>query len=338
MKLLFRLNGTYPDLGIAEAEALLCAYAESPKALDFGESFAIFDAERPDISSIAKRAAYSHAIYRFMGSAPLERIAGLAESVPSGLIEMPFCVRLHFYGEENRNKEMERKIASLIYNRIIESGKKPSVNLSSPRTTVFFLAEKGMVHAGIELAKIDKKQFSDFDPDKRPFVKPITMDSKTARFMVNLAAKRKGLLLDPFCGTGAILIEGGRCGFSLFGIEIKRYLAEGAKENLSHFGMDAKIKVGDARNISSLFPDAKFDCIVTDAPYGISASTGKEDRNKLYSEAVAAFERALSFGGRCVISFPCETNLKTNMKLIGIYRQKVSARLVRHMHVYEKGF
>jgi len=47
---------------------------------------------------------------------------------------------------------------------------------------------------------------------KRPYFKPISLDPRLARAMANIACPEEGKILDPFCGTGGILLEAAAIG------------------------------------------------------------------------------------------------------------------------------
>ena len=90
--------------------------------------------------------------------------------------------------------------------------------------------------------------------------------------MVNLAQPKAGdLILDPFCGTGGMLIEAGSNGLSqVVGFDAKPHMLRGGVKNMKHFGVEAEgFAIADAR----FPPITKVDCIATDPPYGRSAST-----------------------------------------------------------------
>jgi len=50
--------------------------------------------------------------------------------------------------------------------------------------------------------------------------------------MVNLSGARREVL-DPFCGTGGVLIEAGLIGLEVYGFDIQQSMVEGCKEILS---------------------------------------------------------------------------------------------------------
>ena len=93
------------------------------------------------------------------------------------------------------------------------------------------------------------------------------MNPLLARSMVNLCRLHHGeTLVDPFCGTGGLLLEGKSLGAQIIAVELDTKTLAGAKKNIYEHGHLIK---GDARQL----PLRIVHKIVTDPPYGRSAST-----------------------------------------------------------------
>ena len=76
--------------------------------------------------------------------------------------------------------------------------------------------------------EIDRTCFEERKVQHRPFFSPISLHPKLARVLVNISAiKRDETLLDPFCGTGGILIEAGLIGAKVIGSDIEEKMIEG---------------------------------------------------------------------------------------------------------------
>ncbi|MFZ5955338.1 MAG: hypothetical protein ACOYT4_02835 [Nanoarchaeota archaeon] len=88
---------------------------------------------------------------------------------------------------------------------------------------------------------------------KRDMQKPVRRESlaispRLAKILINLSQARKGnLLLDPFCGIGAILQEALIRGINVYGVDKDRDAIEGAEKNLkwlkSNFDIKANYKL-----------------------------------------------------------------------------------------------
>jgi tRNA (guanine10-N2)-dimethyltransferase len=191
--------------------------------------------------------------------------------------------------------------------KIVAGGMKGlKANLKAPEQLLLGVLTKDMFLFGLCLVRPHPKGFTRRNPMKRPFFHPATLPAKLARCMVNLASPREGdLLLDPFCGGGSILVEGGLIGCRVLGLDVMRFMVRGAKKNLAYYRIEPEgLVVTDSR----LMPVREADCIVTDPPYGRSAST-------LHSETKTIMEVLLKrlidvAKGRIVAGSPDTVGLK----------------------------
>jgi tRNA (guanine10-N2)-dimethyltransferase len=163
--------------------------------------------------------------------------------------------------------DLERKLGEQILKKV----KNARVNLSNPQKTFFGVLTDNRFIFGLKTAEIIPKPFSERRPRRRPFFHPTAMQAKLARVMVNLAQPKRGdLVLDPFCGTGGMLVEAGLIGCRVVGFDAKPHMLRGGLKNLRHYGINLEgLVIADARYP----PVTKVDCIATDPPYGRSAST-----------------------------------------------------------------
>ncbi|MFX1495827.1 MAG: DNA methyltransferase, partial [Promethearchaeota archaeon] len=181
-----------------------------------------------------------------------------------------FVVRVRRVGEAARNlvgMDLERKLGELILTKV----KGAKVSLKQPQKAFFGTITDNSFLFGLKLAEVSPTPFMQRRPRKRVFFHPSAMPAKLARCMVNLANPREGdLLLDPFCGTGSFLIEAGLVGCRVLGFDAKSRMVRGSLRNLRFLNIDYEgVAVADAKHL----PVEKVDCIVTDPPYGRSAST-----------------------------------------------------------------
>jgi len=166
------------------------------------------------------------------------------------------------------------------------------------------------------------------------------MSPKLARCMVNLTGiKEDDTVLDPFCGTGGILIEAGILGARLIGADIDYKMVEGTRRNLEYCGFkDPEIFQEDARNIHL---DSRVNAIVTDPPYGISASTGGEDSTNLYSGALRNMDDLLIETGKICMATPHYMDIKglikdTNFEIIEQHHIRMHKSLTRVISLLQK--
>lgn len=175
------------------------------------------------------------------------------------------------------------------------------VNLRNPDVFLFGLIYQNFFILGKRIYK-SPKDFLKRKPEHRPFSHPSSMLPKLARVMVNLArVSIDSLVLDPFCGAGAILIEAGLMGCKILGSEINSTMLRGAKRNLSHFGISwTGMVCSDARRLAF----KGIDSIVTDPPYGRASSTHGVSIRKLVSDFLVQAFNVLPIGGHVVIALP----------------------------------
>ncbi|WFO76095.1 RNA methyltransferase [Desulfurococcaceae archaeon MEX13E-LK6-19] len=156
---------------------------------------------------------------------------------------------------------------------------------SRARTRLSLVATDGVILLGRVIGKLDTKSFMERKPSLRPFFRSIAMPVQLSRILVNLSRLRPGeVFLDPFCGTGSIVIEAYLVGGKPIGIDINWDIVKGARLNLKHYHMlGSEIILSDARAAKLKHVHA----IATDPPYGRSASTYGEDVKKLYMDFIS---------------------------------------------------
>lgn len=226
-------------------------------------------------------------------------------------------------------EDVERKVGAIVSKRGFK------VNLSSPQTLIRVYCGKKL-WVGVRKKFFEAKEFNERKADKRPFYKPIALPPRVARAMVNLARARKEVL-DPFMGTGGILIEAGLIGLNVYGVDLRADMVEGAKKNLEYYGIrEYRLQKGDATRLREIFPDKTFEAIVTDPPYGTSATLGGKKREELYEKALESMYEVLD--GYLTIAFPASFNAEKSAEKIGFtilekYYQRVHSSLDRYFYV-----
>jgi tRNA G10 N-methylase Trm11 len=150
---------------------------------------------------------------------------------------------------------------------------------------------------------------------------------KLAQIMINLAGIKKcsgASLLDPFCGSGTILTEALLLGYKyIIGVDNSRKAIKNSEENivwtkdnfnLANFSFDLYTR--SATELSQFIKPYSIDAIITE-PY-LGPQRGKinlkkvvPELEKLYSQAIAEFNKVLKPNGRVVMIWP--TFAKTSM-------------------------
>jgi tRNA (guanine10-N2)-dimethyltransferase len=203
------------------------------------------------------------------------------------------------------------------------------------------------VFVGPDEAVLTHQRYDRIDDDiedrqvrHRPFFKPVSLHPKFARVLVNLSRVHDGQeLLDPFCGTGGILIEAGLVGARPIGIDAQAEEVEGAARNLEHFGvLGARILHGRAKDARALVGHPVA-AIATDPPYGRSATTLREGPVGAVAGSVQGLCDALLPGGRLAICMPEGDMGKLFEDVLDrelCIAQRVHGSLTRHYFVFRK--
>ena len=146
----------------------------------------------------------------------------------------------------------------------------------------------------------DKKEFAKRASPKRTFFMPTSIDPMVARALVNIAGAKKGKkVLDPFCGSGGLLLEAAAVGAEVFGCDIEEKCVCGTIDNLKQFGYLVTVVTGDAMNVKKAFKK-KFDCVIADLPFGKSSKI-LNDKQKLYKDFLYYVSELVKKGGRVVV-------------------------------------
>jgi tRNA (guanine10-N2)-dimethyltransferase len=342
-KLFFLLSGEHQTLPFSEAQAILEAEGYNYQILEKLTQILRLEADLNSIESIKFRAALTRICCReiFNCDASLPKIsanicsASLDESIGEN---ESFAVRVRKIRgvvPELRGVELERELGEQILVKV----KTTKVNLSNPQKTFFgVLTDKRFIF-GLKVAEIIPKPFSERRPRRRPVFHPTAMPAKLARVMVNLAQPRKDeLVLDPFCGTGGILVEAGLIGCRVLGFDAKPHMLRGGLKNILHYGIKPEgVVTADARYP----PVAGVDCIVTDPPYGRSASTLGTSTRLIVEDFLSAVGDKISRGRRICMASPKTVRIEdageeAGFKHIESHFVYVHRSLTREIVVFEK--
>ena len=192
-----------------------------------------------------------------------------------------------------------------------------------------------------EIWRVKQGRFKDREPTKKPAFHPTTLKPKLARLLVNLAQPQESIV-DPFCGTGSILLEANIIGYRAIGIDIEWKSSQRAKENLRHYGTkyqlheekDWQVVLGDATKINRMFKS--IDCIVTDPPYGRSSTLAGRKVKELYQEFLKSASKVVK--GRIVIVKPKSLRIRVPkpLKRIASFDLYVHRNLTREILVLER--
>jgi len=341
-KLFFLLSGEHQTLPVSEAQAILEAEGYNYRILENLTQVLRLEADVNSVESIKFRSALTRICCQeiFNCNASLSEIlTNIRSDSLEGFIEGDsFAVRVRRVKgatPELVRVELERKLGE----QILETVKNTRVNLSNPQKTFFGVLTDNRFIFGLKTAEIIPKPFYERRPRRRPVFHPTAMPAKLARAMVNLAQPRKGdLVLDPFCGTGGMLVEAGLIGCRVLGFDAKPHMLRGGLKNILHYGIKPEgVAIADARYP----PVTKADCIVTDPPYGRSASTLGTSTRLIVEDFLSAVGDTIPRGRRICMASPktvsiAEAGEEAGFKHIESHFVYVHRSLTREIVVFEK--
>ena len=212
------------------------------------------------------------------------------------------------------------------------------VDLKGPQVVLVGVLSPYFFILGASKGPLLKKPFFQRRPRKRPFFHATAMSVKLSRCMVNLARPRRGtLVLDPFCGTGSIMVEAGLMGFRVAGGDVQERMVKGCSTNLRHFGLDPGLILHDARKT----PFRKADCIVGDPPYGRAATTLSLDARDILRAFFNESRSILAKDGYICLAFPQALDIKelgvgAGLFLVESHLLYVHKSLTREIAVFRK--
>ena len=221
-------------------------------------------ASEDDIIELGSHLGYTHEILQTIKRTTPEELNNAVKDVDwSEYVNSSFKVRVKRMGNGDVDKDsIERYIGGYIKQQsqmpvdLTNADCTIKLVYTNPKLEVNEFKESKVVGYNEviitrQIIEQDKKHFFDNKPHKRPYFHPGSMSPKLALCMVNLARTHKGdTVLDPFCGTGGILIEAGDLGVKLIGSDIEKCMYEGSKLNIAHEGFeDFKIYWEDVRKL-----------------------------------------------------------------------------------------
>lgn len=372
-RLLFELSGEHSELPNAELlsvlETLLNKFDSNVLRVD--DRFVIIETDGYSSETIRKlcnRLAMTHCIYEPLIQGSIQSVFSTASQLKK--LTLPqnstFKIITKQIGTEkkpmrkkNGKNDIENETQLMAIKKLTDDIVKvlsttAKVDVKSPDIEIFLF-----VHSEIILAKkikdVNRSAFESRRPQLRPYFAPISLHPRLARCLVNLAGLHDGeLVLDPFCGTGGILLEASLMGFPILGSDIDLRMVEGTNRNLMHWGIKNHslihsdieelpkhihspdtdpelLKAGNLREI----PHA----IVTEPPYGRSSAMYGKSMKDLLEKAFKAFHEILPDHGKIVISLPKRELLHyfgENFKPVNIFEIRIHKSLTKYIFVLER--
>jgi len=170
----------------------------------------------------------------------------------------------------------------------------------------------------------------------------IALSPRLARTLVNIAGLKPGqTLLDPFCGSGTILVEAYGKSLRCLGLDARASRVQEARENIrwSVGGVDARgydVRKGDARELSRMLRGTKVDAIVTEPlllprldarPRTSTAQAMVAEAAETYNDALASMAESIHSEGRIVVVVPVVQTMDGDEVTLTLEGRKLGLRL-----------
>lgn len=335
MKYLFELSKEHESLPRAEIFSCLKAEDVNYKIIDSNNDILLLDLDvnQEKLLRISDRLSMSFFIDEFLFSSPL-CIDRIREKAIENSIKKNGSIAVKYMA---RSKSVDSQEIVKVLADVYTKGRK--VDLENPDVELRFLISNDKIYVGCKQVEIDRSQFEHRKVQHRPFFSPISLHPRIARALVNLSCVPiDGVLFDPFCGTGGILLEAGLIGVRVIGSDIEEKMIEGCRETLFFYDVkDFELFVSDVGNIKRYVSDV--DAVVTDFPYGKSTTTRGETIFDLSVRAFSSISSVLKDGGRAVVGLSDHGLISVGEKylsLVDVFEFRVHRSLTRFFAVFEK--
>ncbi len=335
MKYLFELSKEHHT--IPAAELISCLHAEDIPftIVEKNEDTIIIETsvKESNIIRAGKRLAFTFYINTFLFSCP-PTISDATEQAKKQRLEQNGSLAIRY---KNRSEGIASQPLLQALASVFTSGR--NVALHNPDVEIRAYITDDRLYLGRKLTEINRAQFEQRKVQYRPFFSPISLHPKIARALVNLSGiKEKEILLDPFCGTGGILLEAGQIGAKVIGSDIEQKMVDGCKETLAFYNIPHdNIFCTDVSTIDKKVNHV--DAIVTDFPYGKATTTKGEAITNLYGRAFRHLSKLLKTNGRAVIGMGHNDMLSIGEEYFSLketYNWRAHRSLTRYFAVFEK--
>jgi putative methyltransferase (TIGR01177 family) len=184
--------------------------------------------------------------------------------------------------------------------------------------------------------KIDKR-FVGREPKKKLKAHPAMLKPKLARLLINLTGSQKQLL-DPFCGTGSVLIEASVLGLKPIVSDIERKMVWYSTLNMEQFKVKAKLIQLDATQLETKFKLNSIEAIACDPPYGKSSTLAGKKIQELYPKFLESAHKILKPKSRLVMIRPhfLKFRISKDWTKLGEFDWYVHGGLIRKILILKK--
>jgi len=319
------LSGEHPTLPRAEALAALASERVEVQTASFDNQVLRIDAVGP-VERATHRLGLAHLVSEELAAGDFEAIRAFAQDVD--LHGRTFRVRSRGLGIDVDPLAVEGPLGS-------DFGRTGRVDLDQPAVDYRLLIGEEFL-LGRVIHRVDRARLEATKVAHRSFSLPISLHPKFARALVNFArVPMAGTVLDPFCGTGGVLLEAAAIGLRPVGLDRDRRMVLGCRSSLRDVHAEDRLAMADAGHLP--LRSGSVHGIATDPPYGRAASTRGESIESLYGRAFRAFRDLLPSAAHVAIVLPNEAMIdlaSEHLALIETHALRVHRSLVRHFCVF----
>jgi tRNA (guanine10-N2)-dimethyltransferase len=335
MRVLFELSKEYKILPNKEIISCLNAEKIKYKIIELTDDYLVIstNVKTSVVKNLSERLSLTYYIYDLLFSCPIE-IGNFKKIAINNPIHLDGSIAIKY---RNRSNHIDSQ--SIIHQLADVYTKDRIVNLSNPDIEIRALITDSKLNVGVKICKINRGQFEDRKVQHRPYFSPISLHPKIARTLVNISEiNTEDRLLDPFCGTGGILLEAGLMGIKVIGSDIEEEMIAGCKKTFDFYKIkNYELFCSDIGDINKYINN--IDVVVTDFPYGKATTTKGEDKIELYKRAFSSIHNILSNGNKAVIGVSDKNIIplgENYFSLIDEYKIRVHRSLTRYFIVYQK--
>jgi tRNA (guanine10-N2)-dimethyltransferase len=311
--LFFYISGEHNTLTYAEVKAILQSEGFNYKNVEVFPQLLCLEANTNCLPSVIRRSSFTKicGVELFRCQADLEDILQHSKDLFYGKYikaQESFSVRIKKIDKTSKIKTIE--LEKIIGNIILEKNDALTVNLSYP---------------DVSFCGITSENHFIFGRTENILPKGFTL-------------RKPSRLLDPFCGTGSILIEAGLIGCRVLGSDVKQKMVRGSLRNLEYFHIQkTNLFIADARKL----PLSNISCVSTDPPYSRSSSTFGLKVEDLVSSFLSNIIDLLPKGGHVSISLPNDLNIVKIGESVGymcieVHLVREHKSLTREIAVFKK--
>ncbi|TFG34983.1 methyltransferase domain-containing protein [Candidatus Thorarchaeota archaeon] len=253
----------------------------------------------------------------FDGRAPIQYrrfTRGLNDTIKKLLIQKG-AKKADYYAYDRPDNRDPKKMNLALWPKTIASNNlllPPNSELLAAFTEKYLYLARSMVVYDSVL-----QQYRD---ESRPYISSeISTSPKICRTLLNLAGARPGdTVLDPFCGTGTLLMEAAMLEMKCIGVDIDADQVQGTKANLAWFARDSGQKIdfqvirGDSRELADII-QKQVDAVAFEPSLGPVFSQQPEMDNventikeltHLYHDTLVQIREILRPDGRVAMTIP----------------------------------